>query len=53
VAVLPSPTSSTLMLYANIVGIAVGVLVVLYELSAVRRLRPAPAERSAVSSGRP
>ena len=41
VAVLPSPTGSTLMLYANIIGIAVGALIVLYELSAVRRLRPA------------
>src|SRR5690606_4491996 len=43
VAILPSPTSGTMALYANIVGIAVGALVFLYELTAARRLRPAAA----------
>lgn len=46
VAVLPSPTGSALMLYANIVGITVSALIFLYEWSIARRGRPvAAAER--------
>ncbi|HEX7007556.1 MAG TPA: TRAP transporter fused permease subunit [Alphaproteobacteria bacterium] len=43
VAVLPAATTSTMALYANIVGLAVGALVFLYELTAARRLKPAAA----------